>query len=244
MPEGAQLAVGSESPERLTLEDAVLGEVVQDTRFEAEEAAVDPALDLRFLVEAAHQSLVVQIGDAELELWPDHRHRRQAPGLAVHASEGRQVDVRDPIRIGGGEGPLPDVVLGGLEAAACWSVEAGVDAAHLDPLGPRDRLDPPLDLLALVSGEQQKAREALRAVDRDHVPEDRAAADLDERFGDRFGAFTQAGTPPPAEDHDWVKHSQDRRSLATPRIPSAIHLGIHCDNPLWPWIPPASARSV
>jgi len=117
MPEGAQLAVGSESPERLTLEDAVLGEVVQDTRFEAEEAAVDPALDLRFLVEAAHQSLVVQIGDAELELWPDHRHRRQAPGLAVHAGEGRQVDVRDPIRIGGGEGPLPDVVLGGLEAA-------------------------------------------------------------------------------------------------------------------------------
>ena len=179
VPVGAQLAVGRQSLERLALEDAVVVQIVEDGGLEAEEASVDPALDLRFLVETTHEAAVVELGDAELELWADDCHRRQTSCLAVHARECRQIDVRDTVRIGDGEGSLADPFASCVDTAAGRGVETRVDAADLDPIGPWARLDPAPNLLTLVSSEQQKAREALCAVDRDHVPEDRASADLD-----------------------------------------------------------------
>ena len=43
---------------------------------------------------------------------------------------------------------------------------------------------------------------ALGGVDPDHVPEDRLAADLDQRLGDRVRLLLQAGPAPAAEDRD------------------------------------------
>ena len=65
--------------------------------------------------------------------------------------------------------------------------------------------DERLDLLAAVSGQQQEPPEPLRQVDLDHVPQDRAAADLDQRLGHRRGALLQAGPASAAQDHDgWL----------------------------------------
>src|SRR5690349_1198102 len=61
VPVGAQLARRRKALQRLSLEHAVLGQIVEDARLEAEEAPVDPALDPRLLVEAPHQSLIVEI---------------------------------------------------------------------------------------------------------------------------------------------------------------------------------------
>src|SRR6476620_4600822 len=51
MAEGAELIVVREPLERLALEHAGLGEVVEDARIEAEEAAVDPVVGPGLLVE-------------------------------------------------------------------------------------------------------------------------------------------------------------------------------------------------
>ena len=54
-----ELAGGGQSLERLAFQNAALAQVVEDARLEAEEAAVDPALDPRLLMEAADPVPVV-----------------------------------------------------------------------------------------------------------------------------------------------------------------------------------------
>ena len=58
---------------------------------------------------------------------------------------------------------------------------------------------------AIAAGADQEAAEAVRRVDPDHVPEDRPAADLDERLRDGMRALLQARPPAAAEDRDLGK---------------------------------------
>jgi hypothetical protein len=76
-----------------------------------------------------------------------------------------------------------------LDAPAGRRLEARVDAADLEPRGPVLGFDEALDELALVARGQQEPRQALGGVDAHHVPDDRPAADLDERLGDRLGVL-------------------------------------------------------
>src|SRR5262249_31909761 len=62
------------------------------------------------------------------------------------------------------------------------------------------------DQLSLVPREQLKAPKPLREVDLDHVPEDRTAADLHKRLGDRLRVLLQARTTTAAEDRDRRQH--------------------------------------
>ena len=190
-----ELPVGSEPLQRLALEDAVLGQVVEDARLEAEEAAVDPALDLRLLVEAAHQPVVVELRDPELAARAGRPS--SSPGRRPRGGrrQRREIDVGDPVRVGGGECPSPI-----RSSATLIRPPVGVSSPvstqlTSTPIRPGARLDPALDLLALVAREEQEPREALRAVDRDHVPEDRASADLDERLRNRLGPLAAGGCP-------------------------------------------------
>ena len=79
---------------------------------------------------------------------------------------------------------------------------AGVDAAHLDPLGPVGLARERLDLLAAVAAQQQEAAVALGGVDADHVPEDRVPADLHERLGDLGAVLLQPRPATATEDRD------------------------------------------
>src|SRR5581483_590989 len=207
---GAKLAVRREALERLALEDAVLGEIVEDAALEAEEAPVDPAVDPRLLVEAPHEAILTEIGHAELELRPHDGDRREAPPLAVGIAERTEVDVRNPIGVGRRERPVADPIGGELDAAPRRGIEAGVQAVHLHALRPGRHPHPVLDLLPLVAGEEQEAREALAAVDRDHVPEDRPGADLDERLRDRLRPLAEARPAPATQDHNWFEAHQGR----------------------------------
>src|SRR5262249_33703535 len=108
---GAELAVGGETLERLPLEHAVLGEIRKHARLEAEEAAVDPALHPRLLVEAADQPVVTELGDPELQPGPDHRHRRERSARPMELRQGVEVDVGHAVRVGRGERLPPHPLL-------------------------------------------------------------------------------------------------------------------------------------
>src|SRR5215208_6188624 len=60
---GGELAVGRQALERLALEHRVLAEVLQRARSQREEAAVDPVLGLRLLVEAGDAVVVAEQRD-------------------------------------------------------------------------------------------------------------------------------------------------------------------------------------
>ena len=74
------------------------------------------------------------------------------------------------------------------------------------PAGSPFVADEVLDQLAAVAEAEEKATEALLGVDADHVPEDRPAADLHQRLGDRLAVPAQARAAPATEDHH-VLHS-------------------------------------
>ena len=89
-----------------------------------------------------------------------------------------------------------------LDAPAGRRVQPGV--ARTGRRCPRASRSPRTDssmTLALVAGGQHEAPEALHGVDLHDVPDDRLAADLDQRLGDRLRALLQAGSPPAAQDH-------------------------------------------
>src|SRR5262249_18312372 len=91
---------------------------------------------------------------------------------------------------------------GVMKASAGWRVETGVKASDVDAGSPWLRRDERLDLLAPVSGQQQEALESLGDVDLDDVPDDRAAADLDQRLGDRLRVLLKPRAATPAQDRD------------------------------------------
>ena len=130
---GAELPVGSQPLERLALEDAVLAQVVEHARLEAEEASVDPAVDLRLLVEGPLTRS--SSSSSATPNWSSGRTTvtvASAPPSRWNVGQCGEVDVGHPVRVGGGEGPV-DAVLGELDPAARRGVEAGVQAAHLRP---------------------------------------------------------------------------------------------------------------
>jgi hypothetical protein len=61
-----------------------------------------------------------------------------------------------------------------------------------------------------VAEAEHEAVEALRRVDADHVPQDRAAADLDQRLRDRLRVLAQPRAAAAAQDDDWLVHRPER----------------------------------
>src|SRR6185295_12202246 len=134
--EGPQLAVGSESLQRLALEHAALVEMVEHSRLEAEEAAVDPVLAARLLDEALDGVAGADACDAPLQLRP---HYRDGGGRAVRGVEIEQrveVDVGDPVGIGRAEGFAVEPSAQPRKPPASRRVPAGVDAGDLEALRP------------------------------------------------------------------------------------------------------------
>ena len=87
-------------------------------------------------------------------------------------------------------------------------------------------VDEAADLLAAVSGQEQKAPEPLREVDLDHVPEDRAAADLDHRLGQRRCPALQARPAATAQDHNAGSHGGGLSGIITPRMSEPVNPAI------------------
>ena len=61
----------------------------------------------------------------------------------------------------------------------------------------------PLDLIAFVAERQHELVEAVLRVVLHDVPQDRAAADLDERLRTEFRVLGQPSAGPAAQDDDW-----------------------------------------
>ena len=100
--------------------------------------------------------------------------------LAVEGEQCVQVDVGDAVGVGQAERPPAQPVCGTRHAPAGRRVEAGVEAAHLPfrRKGRREGLDP----TGPVAEKKLEAPKALAGVERHDVPQDRPAADLDERL--------------------------------------------------------------
>src|SRR6476646_6486112 len=177
-----QLAGGGELLEGISLQHAVLAQVVEEPGLEAEEASVDPVLGAGLLLEAADGAV--------------------AAVIAVAAEQSLEVDVGNPVGIGRAERALAELLGSQLDSPACRGVLARVQAldSHLGPPGLGG--DEALDHLAQVSGAEDEALQSLRGVDLDHVPEDRSAADLHQRLRHRLGLLAQACSPAAAEDQD------------------------------------------
>ncbi len=127
--------------------------------------------------------------------------------IAVEGDEGAQVEVGDAVGVGETEGALAQVVGGAGDAPAGGGVEAGVEAAHLPVRrkGRREGLDP----VCPVAEKKLEAPKALARVERHHVPQDRLAADLDERLRQRLAGLAHARALAAAEDG----HREHRGSL-------------------------------
>ena len=74
---------------------------------QGEEAAVDPVLGPRLLVEPAHAVVVAEQRDAERQLRAHHGHRGQRAGGLVAGAQGGEVDVGDAVGVGGQERRRP-----------------------------------------------------------------------------------------------------------------------------------------
>src|SRR5205085_8764836 len=100
------------------------------------EAAVYPLLRARLLDESLHPHVTVQLRDSELQIGPHQGQRRQLAMSGVKVGQSAEVDVGDPVRVSGEEGPGSDRLRRKLQPAPGGRVLPGVDASHLDPLGP------------------------------------------------------------------------------------------------------------
>ena len=110
--------------------------IVERTGLEAEEAAVDPVLAPRLLAKAAHAPSSVHLGDPELQLGPDDRHRGEPALGAVEVDQADEIDVGHPVGIGGAERALAEQRPGLFDPPPGRCVHAGVEAAHLHAVGP------------------------------------------------------------------------------------------------------------
>jgi adenylate cyclase len=213
VPVRAQLAVGGELLQRLALEHAVERYALEHALLEAEEATVDPVLGAGLLAEVGHPALAVELGDPELQRGLHDGHRGERPVGAVAGEQRAEIDVGEPVGVGGAEGPDAGELRGEQpDPPARGSVLAGVGAAHLHAARPRGAPRVGVDQLALVAGCEHEAAEPLGGVEPDHVAHDRLAADLDERLGDLAGALAQACSAPAAEDH------HRRHRIDVPRV--------------------------
>src|SRR4029079_5338012 len=70
---------------------------------EADEPAVEPAVELGLLLEALHHSLAVQAGHAELELGLDDGHGAERAVGRVEPEQRVEVDVGAAVGVGGAE---------------------------------------------------------------------------------------------------------------------------------------------
>src|SRR6185312_7120742 len=112
---------------------------------------------------------------------------------------------------------------GVVQASARRCVKTGVQAAHVDCGTPRLRRDELLDLLAPIPGQQQEVLEPLGDVDLNHVPDDRPAADLDERLGDRLSVLLKPSAPAAAQDRDgWLGGAVHAADYPIKRPPGSI----------------------
>ncbi len=105
-----------------------------------------------------------------------------------------EVDVGDAIRVREAEGPAGELVARAGHASSGRRVLTGIEALDLDRHPPILRVHELLDHLAQVARQEHEAAKTLRGVDMDHMPEDRLAADLNQRLRDRVrllpaGAF-------------------------------------------------------
>jgi hypothetical protein len=217
VPEGPELPVGGEALERLALEDGVGAYVVEHPRLEAEEAAVDPAVEARLLVEARDQALAVEARDAELELRPDDGHRREGAVGGVEVELRAEVDVGHAVGVGDAEAGGAEPVSHARDAPSGRGLLPRVDAVDLEALRQAVRRYEVLDQLTLVAEAEDEAPEALLGVDPDDVPQDRAAADLDQRLRDRLGVLTEPRAAAAAKDDDGLVHGGN----ATRRRPAS-----------------------
>src|SRR6202034_1345706 len=95
---------------------------------------------------------------------------------------------------------------GVVDAAPGGRVEAGIEATDRGVLRPCRGLRELLDLFGLIAGEQEEVAEALGKVDLDDVPEDRPAADFDERLGNRLRVLLQPRAAAATQDRDRGQH--------------------------------------
>src|SRR6476646_3881004 len=112
---------------------------------------------------------------------------------------GGKVDVSDAVGVGDAKPPLEPVGKA-RDAPPGGGVEAGIDALHRHAGRPALGGGEILDRLPQVAGGEQEALEALCGIDPNHMPEDRASSDLDQRLGHSLGALAEPRAPAPTKN--------------------------------------------
>ena len=204
-------SVGGESLERPALEHRVGREVVRDPGLAEEEAAVDPVLGARLLAEPGDAVVLTEHGDAERQRRADDRQRRHGARRGVPARERRKVHVGDAVAVGGVERRPAEPVEHRVDPAPGRRVEPRVDALDAQAGGPVGGRRELRDERGAEPREQQDPAHALRGVERRDVPDDRPAADLDERLRQRGGVLLEPRAATAAEDHRGVGAGRGHR---------------------------------
>ena len=127
---------------------------------------------------------------------------------AVELEQRAEVDVGDAVGVGQAEGAALEVLARARDAAAGRRVEPGVHAGHVPRARLRERADP----VGAVAEQQHEVGQALGRVQAHDVPEDRLAADLDERLRQGLAGLAHARALSAAED----RHRQHRRGAYLP----------------------------
>ena len=162
------------------------------------------------------------------------RHCHQRAGAAMEVDQFGDVDVGDTVAIGEAERLVAEILPHALDAAARHRLLAGVHQRHppgLDAvavgvhgvvvqverhIGARQDVvaEVLLDHVALVAAADHEIVEAVGRVDLHDVPEDRLAADLDQRLGPDGAFLADAGAVAARQDdHLHVAVSASSMSL-------------------------------
>ena len=154
---------------------------------------------------------------------PDDGHRRQRALAAVEVEQRAEVDVGDAVGVGGAEALAAEPLRRAPRPArrsACRAPVSTHSTSH--PVRPALAGGELLDRLAQVAGREQEALEPLGGVDLDHVPEDRPAADLDQRLRHRLGPLAQPRPAAAAEDDDgWLHRFRHCGGYSPPEVRSS-----------------------
>ena len=207
--------------QRLALEHAVLAEVVERARLEAEEAAVDPVLAARLLDEAG-DPVAVELGDAPLQVRPDHGHRRQPAVRAVELEQRAEVDVGDAVGVGQRRRSPPEPLGEARRPAPRSACRARCRRTRPRPppasARPRRTPPPPRPGSRWRAGSARTPAPRRSAITCQRIGR---AADLDQRLRHRLGPLPQPRPAPAAEDDD--RRLSHRRRLVDP-APAALEL--------------------
>src|SRR5450830_1800882 len=228
--------IGGQTLKRRAFPDGCIAiDVVENARFEHEEAPVDVVtVARRLLAETRHRVVVSEVQSTKASLWSDSGQRGQGAGPLMESNQCSDVDVGDAVSVGQQEGFTIYVRPDALDAPSGHRLLTRVDKGHTPVLGARImpfhavvfEIDGHvghvqdivgkilLDGISFVPKTDDKILNAIGRICLHDMPEDGLATDFNHWLRAKSRLLTQSRTDSSCKD-DCLHDSSVRRASAS-----------------------------